>query len=43
MKKINVTNAVLQQYKSQTNVIRRSGNNRLNYGKIAIMTDFDPD
>ena len=43
MKKLNVTNAVLQQYKSQTNVIRRSGNNRLNYGKIAIMTDFDPD
>ena len=43
MKQIKVTNATLEQYKAQKNVIRRSGNSRLNYGKIAIMTDFDPD
>ena len=43
MKRIKVSDAVLAKYKAQKNVIRRSGNSRLNYGKIAIMTDFDPD
>lgn len=43
MKQVKVTDAMLSKYKAQKNVIRRSGNSRLNYGKIAIMTDFDPD
>jgi len=43
MKKLNVTNEVLSNYASQTNVIRRTGNSRLNYGRIATMSDQDPD
>lgn len=43
IKKLEITNAVLSKYKSQNNVIRKSGNSRLNYGKIAGLQDMDPD
>ena len=33
----------LENYKSQKNVIRKSGNSRLNYGKIVGLQDMDPD
>lgn len=42
-KKIDITNKALENYKSQTNVIRKSGNSRLNYGKIVGLQDMDPD
>jgi NAD-dependent DNA ligase len=40
---IDITNKVLENYKSQKNVIRKSGNSRLNYGKIVGLQDMDPD
>lgn len=42
-KKLEPTQSVLSKYKSQTNVIRKSGNCRLNYGKIVGLQDMDPD
>ena len=42
-KKIDITNKVLENYKSQKNVIRKSGNSRLNYGKIVGLQDMDHD
>ena len=42
-KKIDITNKALENYKSQKNVIRKSGNSRLNYGKIVGLQDMDPD
>ena len=42
-KKIDITNKVLENYKSQKNVIRKSGNSRLSYGKIVGLQDMDPD
>lgn len=41
--KLEITTAVLAKYKAQHNVIRKSGNSRLNYGKIAGLQDMDPD
>lgn len=43
MKKLNLTAEVLKAYSTQENVIRRTGNSRLNYGRIATMSDQDPD
>lgn len=43
VKKIEVTDKVLAQYKEQKNIVRKSGNCRLNYGKIAGLQDMDPD
>lgn len=43
VKKVNVTEKTLTSYKAQTTVVRKSGNSRLNYGKIAGLQDMDPD
>lgn len=43
IKKIAANDANLKKYKSQTNIIRQTGSSFLNYGKIRIMTDMDPD
>ena len=43
IKKIAVNDVNLKKYKNQTNIIRQTGSSFLNYGKIRIMTDMDPD
>ena len=42
-KKIDITNKALENDTSQKNVIRKSGNSLLNYGKIVGLQDMDPD
>lgn len=43
IKKISTTDVNLKKYRNQKNVIRQTGDSVLNYGKIWIMTDMDPD
>ena len=43
IKELRLSEAVLKKYREQKNVIRLSGESNLNYGKIYIMTDMDPD
>ena len=42
-KKLEVTNSILLKYKNQSNVIRKSGQSRLNYNKVVLLQDMDPD
>lgn len=41
--KVVITDKILKHYKNQKNTVRQTGESVLNYGKIRIMTDMDPD
>ncbi len=43
VKPLNVTDSLMSRYNSQQNVTRQSGICNLNYGKIVLLQDMDPD